>query len=450
MSVRALEPGPVGIILGAADAERRDGGAALTVVAGRTLLERAVLTLRAAGIEDVVVVLGDESKAVQDFLHRNEPSVRVALNDGTSSREWLPALVGASAADRRFLLVSADRVFEPEVIGRLLAADAPFVLGVDTSARPSDDAKTTKVTLEGRRVMSLSPDLTVWDAIDAGVALCGAPAADTATRSVASGEAVWNTIRHRWLARGGTIEAVDLAGLVAVQAHTATARRCAERAIVRRAARQPFDGPVFRHLNRRMSWRISLLFVRLSVPAAAATAAAFVLALAAACVLALGAVSPLALVAGGVLVQVAAVADGVNGEVARASLRSTRAGAFFDPVLDRIADAALLVALAVAAGLGPATSIALAVALFGTLFGTCVNALYEAVYRRPPPRPLLPMSLGHDVRLLAIAVFAIVLQPFWGLVAVAVIASVESGQRLVAVAIESRVDGRAVRSGVAR
>jgi choline kinase/phosphatidylglycerophosphate synthase len=447
MSVRAPEPGAVGVVgvifPARGGSSPPDGTNALTIVAGRTLLERAVHNLRAVGIEHVVIVLDDGSESIRAFLSRHELSVRAAAKADISAGDCSSDFFGAHAAGRRFLLVTGDRVFEPEALHRLLASNAPFVLGVDTSARVSDEEKPMKVKLDGARVASVSRDLVAWDALAAGLAVCDAPVAAAAARCLASGETSWNALNRPRLADCGMIEAVDLAGLLCAHVDTPAARRRAERAIVRLAARQPFDGPVFRYVNRRLSWRISLLLVRLGVPAAAATAGAFVIAIVAASVLALGAISPLALVAGGLLVQVAAIADAVNGEVARASLRSTLAGTFFDPVLDRMTDAALLVSLAVAAGLQPATSFALTVALFGTLFGTCVNATYEAVYRRPPPRPILRLSFGHDVRLLAIALFAVALQPFWGLVAVGAIASVESGQRLVAIVARSRIDARA-------
>jgi 1L-myo-inositol 1-phosphate cytidylyltransferase / CDP-L-myo-inositol myo-inositolphosphotransferase len=122
--------------------------------------------------------------------------------------------------------------------------------------------------------------------------------------------------------------------------------------------------------------------------------------------------------------------DAVNGEIARAELRSSRAGAFFDSVLDRPADAALLVGLAVAAGLDRTTWITLTLALVGTLVAPYVNAAYEAVYRRAPPRVPLRVSFGRDARLLLITLSAAALAPFWGLLAVAILANLEVLQRI--------------------
>ncbi len=411
---------PVGVILASGTALRPpDGSNGLTVVGGRTLLERAVHTLRAADIEEIVVALGNEGERVREFLRRED---------------LRPAEIGDFAPGRRFLLALVDHVFEPEAIRRILASDAPFALGVDTRPRLARLDGATKIGLDDGRVASISCDLVAWDAVDAGIALCDGAVVGAAAGCLASGERSWNAVKSRWLGAGGPIEAVDLNGLFWIDAATPADRRRAEREIVRLAARQPFDGPVFRYLNRHVSWRLSLPLLRLGLRPAAATTGAFVLALVAAGALALGARSTAALVAGGLLLQLASILDGVNGELARASLRSSPAGAFFDSVLDRVADAAVLVALAIAAGLEPGSWIALIAALFGSLLGPYVNATYEVAYARRPPRPLLRLSFGRDVRLLVIALFAIALQPFWGLVAVGVLANGEAAQRLVGAA----------------
>ena len=131
---------------------------------------------------------------------------------------------------------------------------------------------------------------------------------------------------------------------------------------------------------------------------------------------------------------VASILDGVDGEIARASLRSSPFGGFLDSVLDRAADAAVLAALAVAAGLDATTWALLAAALFGSLMTPYVKAAYEAAYRRPLPRPISPINAGRDVRLLVASLSAIALQPLWGLVALAILTNTEAVQRFVGAA----------------
>jgi len=426
---------PVGVILAAGTGSRLGvGSKALARLAGITLLERAVNTLRAVGIEEILVVVGHEKEHVRESVRERGLGVRLVENGDFSLGNGSSAFVGARAAGRRFLLAMVDHVFDPEALRRLLHSEAAFALAVDSRPRLCDVDEATKVRLQGLRVVAVTRELEVWEAVDAGLALCDPEVAQVAERCLAAGEQSWNAVKRRWLGEGGEIAAVDLEGLFWIDVDTPADRRRAERALVSQAASKQLDGPVSRLVNRRLSGPISLVLLRAGVSPGAATVATFLFALAGAAVLALGVVWAAALVAGGILVQVASVLDGVDGEIARASLRESPLGGFLDSVLDRAADAAVLAALAVAAGLDATTWALLAAALFGSLMTPYVKAAYEAAYRRPLPRPISPINAGRDVRLLVASLSAVALQPFWGLVVLAILANAEAVQRFVGAA----------------
>jgi CDP-L-myo-inositol myo-inositolphosphotransferase len=426
---------PVGVILAAGTGSRLGvGSKALARLAGITLLERAACTLRVVGIEEILVVVGHEKERVREFVRQRGLGVQLVENGDFGLGNGSSALVGAHAAGRRFLLAMVDHVVDPEALRRLLRSEAAFALAVDSRPRFCDVDEATKVRLQGPRVVAVRRQLDVWEAVDAGLALCDVEVAEVAERCLAAGEQSWNAVKRRWLEEGGEIEAVDLEGRFWIDVDTLADRRRAERALVSLAARKPLDGPVSRHVNRRLSGPISLVLLRAGVSPGAATAAAFLFALAAAAVLALGVTWAAALVLGGLLVQLASILDGVDGEIARASLRESPLGGFLDSVLDRVADAAVLGALAVAAGLNGTTWPVLAAALFGSLMTPYVKAAYEAAYRRPLPRPISPINAGRDVRLLVASLSAVALQPLWGLVALAILTNAEAVQRFVGAA----------------
>jgi choline kinase/phosphatidylglycerophosphate synthase len=423
---------PVGVILAAGTGSRLGvGSKALARLAGITLLERAVSTLRAVGVEEILVVVGYEKERLHEFVRERGLGVRLVENGDFGLGNGSSALVGARAAGGRFVLAMVDHVVDPEALRRLLRSEASFALAVDSRPRFCDVDEATKVRLQGGCVVAVRRELDVWDAVDAGLALCDAGVAQVAERCLAAGEQSWNAVKRRWLGEGGEIEAVDLEGLFWIDVDTPVDRRRAERTLVSLAARKPLDGPVSRLVNRRFSRPISLVVLRAGVSPGAATVATFLFALAAAAVLALGAVWPAALVLGGILVQLASILDGVDGEIARASLRTSPFGGFLDSVLDRAADAAVLAALAVAAGLDATTWALLAAALFGSLMTPYVKAAYEAAYRRPLPRPISPITAGRDVRLLVASLAAVALQPLWGLVVLAILTNAEAVQRFV-------------------
>jgi 1L-myo-inositol 1-phosphate cytidylyltransferase / CDP-L-myo-inositol myo-inositolphosphotransferase len=124
--------------------------------------------------------------------------------------------------------------------------------------------------------------------------------------------------------------AVEIAG-EAVPGAT-PAPNLSTREILRRTAKAS-DGPVSRWLNRPISQRLSavLLLVPAIRPIHASIGTALI---AAAMFAALLFGGPEGLVAGGLLFHAASVFDGVDGEIARATFRTSRLGATLDSVID--------------------------------------------------------------------------------------------------------------------
>lgn len=115
----------------------------------------------------------------------------------------------------------------------------------------------------------------------------------------------------------------------------------AGRAVLRATAKAS-DGIVSRRLNRPLSRAVSGLLLRLGwVRPGHATVLTALAALAMiACLVAFP--SPAGLAAGAVLFQIASVIDGVDGEIARATFRSSRSGASLDSLVDALTNLAFL------------------------------------------------------------------------------------------------------------
>ena len=129
--------------------------------------------------------------------------------------------------------------------------------------------------------------------------------------------------------------------------------------ILRRTGKMS-DGPVSRWLNRPVSRQLSALLLRLpGFTPIHATAGTVILA--AAMFLALIAGGPSGVLAGGLLFQAASIFDGVDGEVARATFRSSPAGAALDTAVDTVTTLLFVAGLAVNLGSnGEATPFVLA------------------------------------------------------------------------------------------
>ncbi|MFC1935821.1 CDP-alcohol phosphatidyltransferase family protein [Chloroflexota bacterium] len=103
---------------------------------------------------------------------------------------------------------------------------------------------------------------------------------------------------------------------------------------------QPQEGIVSRHLNRRLSRPLSALLARTPVTPNQVSLASFAIALISLALFLFG-----FNIWAGLAAQSSSVVDGVDGELARRKGMATRFGGFFDAVLDRYADVAILAGL---------------------------------------------------------------------------------------------------------
>ena len=122
-----------GLILAAGGGRRYGMPKALVAYEGKLLVDRAAETLRAAGVERSVVVLGAEAPSVLEKAAELPPSVinpDWASGLGSSLRVGLEALTGTPAEAVVVLLVDMPKV-TAEAVRRVtaLAADDALVMG---------------------------------------------------------------------------------------------------------------------------------------------------------------------------------------------------------------------------------------------------------------------------------------------------------------------------------
>jgi phosphatidylglycerophosphate synthase len=130
----------------------------------------------------------------------------------------------------------------------------------------------------------------------------------------------------------------------AMDLSTPAARRRAAWAIVRRTAKAS-DGWVSRHFNRPISRLLSIVMLSLGLRAWHASLVTLLFGLAAAVIAASPGYAAFALV--GVMFHAASVLDGVDGEMARATLTESEAGARIDTLVDQATYVACFVGLAI-------------------------------------------------------------------------------------------------------
>jgi 1L-myo-inositol 1-phosphate cytidylyltransferase / CDP-L-myo-inositol myo-inositolphosphotransferase len=191
-----------------------------------------------------------------------------------------------------------------------------------------------------------------------------------------------------------------------------------------RATVKPGDGIVSRHINRPISLRMSRFLLRFGgMRPIHATLAAAACGIAMAWSLFFGGAA--GVVAGGLLFQAASIIDGVDGEMARATFRSSNAGATLDSVIDSLTNLLFFAGLtfnvwqqgaayAGVAGIAGFSSFAIGLALLGRHgYQTSRSINFEAVkhyFRGRPKRTTqsLIWLTTRDFFCAASCVFAVV------------------------------------------
>jgi len=171
---------------------------------------------------------------------------------------------------------------------------------------------------------------------------------------------------------------------------------------------KPTDGPISKTINCKISTRITSYILSRNLPVTPNQISLLsFLTAAAASLLYVARLPALA----GVLVQTSSIIDGVDGEFARARRISNPVGAFVDSVLDRLADALIIISLTIIAldkwGLyGLFTGFA---ALLGSLMVSYVHSQGMATLRTHVSRiGRIPMYASRDVRLFIIFLGSVV------------------------------------------
>ena len=166
----------------------------------------------------------------------------------------------------------------------------------------------------------------------------------------------------------------------------------------------PYDGFVSRHLNRRISRPIARLLARTPVTPNQVTVFSLGITTGALAAFAMG--YP---IAGGLLAQAGSIIDGVDGDLARLAGRGTKFGSFFDAVVDRYADALVLLGLTIWAASGTEEMlpwIAGFAALAGSFAVTYTRARVDESRRTMFDSGITSLA-SRDVRLLLVMIGAI-------------------------------------------
>ncbi|MBT5774004.1 MAG: NTP transferase domain-containing protein [Dehalococcoidia bacterium] len=221
--MREYNSPPVAVVL-AAGAGTRLGAAQsripkpLTNLRGVPLLNRALHSVQAAGIERAVVVAGYRAELVEAQARSAATSLDLDVTVVTNPR-WMTGngsslLAAAPHVPSRCIVVMADHLTPPSFLRLLVDSteDAAGLLVVDSnpdSVHDLDDA--TKVRLTASRIVAIGKQLQPFDAVDTGAFLFDRRIFDSLRTASAAGHDELSAAVQR-LADDGLMHAVPSDG----------------------------------------------------------------------------------------------------------------------------------------------------------------------------------------------------------------------------------------------
>ncbi|ASJ00321.1 CDP-alcohol phosphatidyltransferase [Thermococcus gorgonarius] len=306
----------------------------LVKVAGREILYRTMAILQRNGVERFVFVTNDRyAPLYREFLEKHGFPAEVIINPEPEKGNGHSLHLAKGRVSGKFVLVMSDHVYSEAFLEKAINGN-----GLIADRRPGwvDVGEATKVKVRNGRVERIGKGIKEWDAVDTGFFVLD--------------EDIFEVTEELERERNGDYslsEVVERAklpvtfvdGLGWTDVDTPEDIKRARKMLVKTAVKGTGDGFVSRYLNRKISTEISALLVDKVTPNQM-TAFTFALGIFSALLTLVS--LPLA----GILYQLSSILDGVDGELARAQLRTSRLGGYIDSILDRYVDGTFLALLA--------------------------------------------------------------------------------------------------------
>lgn len=315
-------------------------------VLGMPLVIRTILSAKSAGIKEFVIVTGYQDSTVRKLLGNGE-RLGVAI-DYVHNKSWrgengISVYQASHKVNSSFILLMGDHLFSPQTLAGLKAIklkNQEVVLAIDRKIGiNADPNEATKVKLEQRAVIAIGKELKDYNALDTGMFLCSPYLFSVLTKTIAR-KKYYLTDAMRALAKEGKLKGYDIGESFWADIDNHQDLRQAQKRLFAHLVEPKNEGPVSKYINRRVSNLITKALLKTPLTPNQISLASFFLALFAGVLLTSSSYAMILL--GALVVQLSSIIDGVDGEIARIKLSTSSFGAWFDTLLDRYADAAIV------------------------------------------------------------------------------------------------------------
>jgi len=413
----------------------------LALLMGVPLIARVILRARKAGLDDFYVVTGYNGERLKEYLNsfskRRKIKITCLHNDEWKKENGISVLKAKDVIKENFILLMSDHIFNEEIITKLKNVEInndEVILAIDSNIDRNhfvDHDDVTKVYIEDSKVLDIGKDIGKYNAFDTGIFLCSPAIFSCIEESVNEGDTTLSG-GMKVLAKEGKARVCPIDGYYWIDVDDEVMLKQAEEHLMRTFLKKPSDGFISRYINRPLSIRITKLLLRTKIQPNYISCFCFITSVIAALFFFLG--GYLNLLVGAILAQFSSILDGCDGEIARLKFLETEFGGWFDAVLDRYADAFLLLGLTYHTYqvIGSTTWIFIGfLAIIGSLINSYTADKYDSMMKSKGTHHF---RIGRDLRIFIIFLGGIFNLPALALAAIAAIMNVENIRRVAVLA----------------
>ncbi len=426
----------------------------LVSLLGLSLIERVILSARKIGIKEFVIVTGYKAEQLKKKLGDGGNlgiTIRYVHNSYWRKENGISVLEAEEAVGKEnFLLLMADHVFRPEILESLcrkkLEKDE-IILCVDKNPEYSDMEEATKVLLEDGVIKDIGKTIPRYNGADCGVFLCSPVIFDGIKTALSQGEdALTGAVNI--LCRTKRVRSKDVTGTFWVDVDTQKNLRKAEKVLLK-SLKKKTDGLVAKRINRKISLQISKFLCEYNINPNFISVFCFLLGILSGVLFAFQ-----SLILGGIIAQIMSILDGVDGEIARLTMKESQYGGFLDSILDRYADAFIILGMTYVVYMDRGNLwiwLVGCIALIGSPMSMLAKEKYHALTGRTylleydKRSQFIPAT--RDVRLFIVMLGGILNQVILALVVIAVITNMKAYFRLMDVRSDTTIRNTAINTG---
>lgn len=369
----------------------------LLKIAGREIIYRNLKILKDCGIEEFILITNPQHKEdYERFLKQNGFKYKLIINPCPERGNGYSFYLSKDFVSKRFVLLMSDHLYEEKFIKEAIKLEG---LIVDKKGTYIQKEEATKVVIEDGRVKEIGKNLSSFQGFDTGFFILTPEIFKVAENLVREKEIV----ELSEIIKEAKVSVSEVNGYFWMDIDTPEDVIKAKCFLIKNAVKDTGDGWISKLINRKISTQISYYLVDYLTPNQA-TLITFLLGILS--VISLCISIPLA----GILYQISSILDGVDGEIARASMRTSKLGGYIDSMLDRYIDFFFVLTLAIIAKPTYIFWIIIAFAIFGSLMVSYSTERYKAsffedAYKVVPFIKYIPGK--RDERIFLITLFCI-------------------------------------------